>query len=100
MDFHIFLHEFSLRSCIEEDIHNVVSQFSLKRSRHHHDINMYCIKYIIASITKPLMHICNLSFSTEIFPDECFALTNLICIFFISLVTCNYLLCKYFVINV
>ena len=54
----------------EEEINNVVSQFSSKRSNDHHDNNMYFIKYIIASITKPLMHICNFSFSTGIFPDE------------------------------
>ena len=54
----------------EEEIPNEVSQFSSKRSMGHHDINMYCIKYIIVSITKPLMHICNLSLSTGIFPDE------------------------------
>ena len=59
-----------LKPTDEKEIHNVVSQFSLKRSMDHHDINMYCIKYAIASITKPLMHICNLSFSTGIFPDE------------------------------
>ena len=40
------------------------------RSMNYHDINMYCTKYIIASITKPLMHICNLSFSTGIFSDD------------------------------
>ena len=54
----------------EEEIHNLVSQFSLKRSMDYHDINMHCIKYIIASITKPLMHICNMSFNIGIFPDE------------------------------
>ena len=41
----------------EEEIHNVVSQFSLNRSRDHHDIDMYCIKYIIARITKDILHI-------------------------------------------
>ena len=57
-------HSMFLEPTGEEEIHNVVSQFSSRRSRDHHDINMYCIKYIISSITKPLMHICNLSFST------------------------------------
>ena len=63
-------HSMFLEPIDEEEIHNVFSQFSLWRSRDHHDINMYCIKYIIVSITKHLMHICNLSFSTGIFPDE------------------------------
>ena len=63
-------HSMFLEPTDEEEIHNVVSQFSLMRSRDHHDINMYCMKYIIASITKTLMHICNLSFSTGICPDE------------------------------
>ena len=45
-------HSMSLERTDEEEIHNAVSQFSLERSRDHHDINMYCIKYIIASITK------------------------------------------------
>ena len=63
-------HSMFLEPTVDEEIHNVISQFSLERSRDHHDINMYCIKYIIASITKPLLHMCNLSFSTGIFPDE------------------------------
>ena len=53
-------HSMFLEPTDEEEFHNVVSQFYSKRSRDHHDINMYCIKYIIASITKLLMHICNL----------------------------------------
>ena len=63
-------HSLFLEPTDEEEIHNIVSQFSLKRSIDYHDINMYCVKYIFASITKPLMHICNFSFSTGIFPDE------------------------------
>ena len=62
----------------EEEIRNVVSQFSLKRSRDHHF--MYCMKYIIASIAKLIMHICNLSFSTGIFSDE-MKITRVITIF-------------------
>ena len=53
-----------------EEIHYIVTHFSLKRSRLLHDIYMYCTKYTIANITKPLMHICYLSLGTGIFPDE------------------------------
>ena len=63
-------HSMYLQTTDDKEIHNLVSQFSSRRSMNHHDIYMYCIKYIIASITKPLMHICNLSFCTGIFPDE------------------------------
>ena len=55
-------------NCVE--IHNVVSLFPLKKSRDHHDMNMYCIKYTICSLTKPLLLICNLSFNAGIFTDE------------------------------
>ena len=54
----------------DEKIHSVVSQYSLMRSRDYHDMNMHCIKYIIACIAKLLMRIYNLSFSTGIFTDE------------------------------
>ena len=54
----------------DEEIYNVVSQLPLHKSRDHHDMNMYCIKYIIGSITKPLVHIYNLSFNAEVFPYE------------------------------
>ena len=63
-------HSLFLEPTNEVDVHSVVTQFSAKRSMNYHDINIYCIKYIIASITKHLMHICNLSFSTGIFQDE------------------------------
>ena len=63
-------HPMFLEPTNEDEIHGVVSQFSLMRSIDYHDINMYCDKHIIACITKPLMHICNLTFSTGIFSDE------------------------------
>ena len=59
-------HSMFLEPTDEEEIHNVVSQFSLKRSRDHHDINMYCIKCIIVSIT----NICNFF--------ECLTVKNLL----------------------
>ena len=49
-DHSIFL-EPSNEPCNEE-IHYVVSQLTLKKSRDHHYMNMYCIKYIIGNITK------------------------------------------------
>ena len=63
-------HSMFLEPTDKEEIHIVVSQFSLRRLRDDRDMNMYWIRYIIASITKPLMHICNLSFNTGIFSDE------------------------------
>ena len=54
----------------DEKIYTVVLQFSMKKSRDHHDMNMYNIRYIIGSITKPLVYICYLSFSAGIFPYE------------------------------
>ena len=63
-------HSMSLEPIGKVEIHNIVSLFCLKRSMDYHYINMYCIKYIIASITKSLMLICNLLFITGIFSNE------------------------------
>ena len=69
-DHSIFLEPTDEEEVHKEEVHGVVSQFSLRRSMDYHDINMYCIKYIIGSIIKPLIHICYLSFLTGIFSDD------------------------------
>lgn len=59
-----------LENVDEKEIISVVMQFQSKKSKDYNEINMFCLKYIIECIAKPLTYICNQSFITGIFPDE------------------------------
>ena len=54
----------------EAEILNIVAQFEFEKSKDHDDINMFCLKYVIDSIVKPITYICNQSFITGVFPDK------------------------------
>lgn len=53
-----------------DEMENVVQKFKNKRSTDYKDLDMTLIKDVIHTITKPLVHICNLSFSTGTFPNS------------------------------
>lgn len=54
----------------EREIENVVRKFNNKKSTDYNDLDMTLIKDVIHTITKPSVHICNLSFSTGTFPNS------------------------------
>ena len=54
----------------ESEINDIVKLCKPKNSRDCDDISMYVISKVIVSITKPLAHILNLSFSCGVFPDH------------------------------
>ena len=57
-------------SVFEDEVVSVVSQFLSKKSKDFNDLNMYCMKYVIDVIAKPLSYICNQSFLTGVFPEK------------------------------
>ena len=58
-----------LSPIVEADIINIVNNFKSKTSNDCDNIDMALVKNIIKFIATPLTHICNLSFSSGIFPD-------------------------------
>ena len=53
----------------DQDVKKIVFSFQSKKSVGVDDINMYTVKTIIDSILVPLTFICNLSFTSGVFPD-------------------------------
>ena len=58
-----------LQPVTDLEVINVVKKFGSKTSLDCHGISMSLIKRIIWPISKPITHICNLSFESGIFPD-------------------------------
>ena len=58
-----------LEPVCKNEISNVIKSCKPKCSNDCDDLNMYIIKKIANSIVEPLAHICNLSFSTGVFPS-------------------------------
>ena len=54
----------------EEEIAKVISGFKNKNSQDIHGLSMFIIKQICDTIVKPLNIICNLSFTTGVFPNK------------------------------
>ena len=54
----------------ELDIVKIVREYKPKKSTEYDGITMNIIKSVIKSISKPLVYICNLYFSSGIFPDD------------------------------
>ena len=54
----------------ESEILNVTNGLKNKTSKDFNDILMQMVKNIIALVSKPFCHICNLSFSSGIFPEN------------------------------
>ena len=59
-----------LSPCTKDEILSVVSSFKNKTSCAHDGINMHVVKNTIKEIIDPLLHICNTSFKSGIFPDN------------------------------
>ena len=53
----------------ELEIAKIIRECKPKKSTGYDGINMNIIKSVIKSISKPVVHICNLSLSSGIFPD-------------------------------
>uniref|UniRef100_A0A3Q2ZQH6 Reverse transcriptase domain-containing protein n=1 Tax=Kryptolebias marmoratus TaxID=37003 RepID=A0A3Q2ZQH6_KRYMA len=54
----------------KEEIMNIVKNFANKRSKDWVDMDMMFVKEIMGCVIEPFTYICNLSFSTGIFPDN------------------------------
>lgn len=54
----------------ENEILEIVRSFKMSRSCGYDGISVYLLKKIIYCLASPLVHICNLSLSTGIFPDS------------------------------
>ena len=54
---------------VQKEILNLTSQCKGKNSKDCNDISMKVIKNVMSSVIEPFTHICNLSFSTGVFPD-------------------------------
>ena len=59
-----------LRAVEEEEIINIVNKTKNKMSTDLNETDMKIVKNIVDGITKPLTHICNLSFQTGKFPSK------------------------------
>ena len=59
-----------LEPVIEREILNIVNECANKTSIDYEGLNMSMVKKIINNIVKPFTFICNLSFSSGIFPDR------------------------------
>jgi len=59
-----------LKPVTEDELLRTVNKCKSKRSCGNDDINMYIVKSVISSVLTPLLHICNLSFTSGIFPDK------------------------------
>lgn len=62
-------HSMFLRAVDEVEIVSIVQKFQNK-STDCDRVDMVVVKKVIDEIAKPLSHICNLSFQTEIFPSK------------------------------
>ena len=54
----------------KDEILNIVKDCESKKSTDCDDIDMSTLKYIIESVIEPFTYICNLSFSTGVFPEN------------------------------
>jgi hypothetical protein len=54
----------------EKEILDIVKNCKNKQSTDLNDIDMSLVKLVIEGISKPLTHICNLSFQTGSFPNQ------------------------------
>ena len=59
-----------INPCTEEEIIKVISGFKSKNSQDTNGLSMSLIKQVKESIKMPLNIICNLSFSTGVFPSK------------------------------
>ena len=59
-----------LREVDEREVITAVNECANKTSKDLNDISMMVIKNVIDVIAKPITYICNISFSSGIFPDE------------------------------
>ena len=59
-----------INPCTEEEIFKVISGFKSKNSQDTNGLSMSLIKQVKESIKMPLNIICNLSFSTGVFPSK------------------------------
>jgi len=58
-----------LNATSEDELLNVVSKFYNKTSCDYCGISMSVVKSVMKSIVQPLLHVCNISFSSGIFPN-------------------------------
>ena len=64
-NFSLFLHPTN-----QEEVYKIVNSFKNKKSYGHDEISNYLLKLIIPYIINPLVHICNMSLSSGIFPTN------------------------------
>ena len=59
-----------LSPVIDTEVIDIVRSFKNKNSKDCHDMSMSLLKQIFSSVVKPIVHICNMSFTTGVFPDS------------------------------
>ena len=64
-NFSLFLHPTN-----QEEVYKIVNSFKNKKSYGHDEISNYLLKLIIPYIINPLVHICNISLLSGIFPSS------------------------------
>ena len=64
------LHSMFLKPVSEHELWNVFSSCKNKKSTDIDDVSMDIVKSTVGAIIKPFVHICNLSFSTGVFPKD------------------------------
>ena len=59
-----------LSPVIDTEVIYIVRIFKNKNAKACHDMSMSLLKQIFSSVVKPIVHICNMSFTTGVFPDS------------------------------
>ena len=65
VDHSLFLHKVD-----EQELQNIVNGLKPKTSTDYNGLDMRIVKSIFTSVSKPFVHICNLSISNGVFPDK------------------------------
>ena len=63
-------HSMLLRPATEFEVENIVKSCKKKESKDYHGISMTTLQKIFTTIKKPITHICNLSLTSGVFPDQ------------------------------
>ena len=59
-----------LSPVIDTEVIDIARSFKNKNSKDCHDMSMSLLKQIFSSVVKPIVHICNMSLTTGVFPDS------------------------------
>ena len=63
-------HSFFIEPTSENEVIDIVKKLKSKTSKDYNEVSMQIVKNVIETVSKPLCHVCNLSFAAGVFPDE------------------------------